>query len=174
MNVNATRGSVDPDRNEMTEMLVPPRVPSPAFGSPIRKEVPLDDDDDEINLLDSDGEFNVEVSPLVEDEERQMAAKREKKKGKCKDLERERDPIESSRPRERERKIVREDDDGGNDTSEGVKSKLKDVTNSPRSRPALPPSDASTAGACFCIIPIDHPTLHLARSRPRSPSTFRL
>jgi hypothetical protein len=130
------------------------RPPSPAFGSPIRRDVNLDDDGEVILMNEP---VDMECDDLEGDAgvASEMVTRREKRKGKGKEIEAEKERdmlIDVPRPRERERKRAREEDEIINATVEGLKLKLKDVTNSPRSRSALPPVDANAAGACFCAV----------------------
>jgi hypothetical protein len=154
LNANQTgvRGA-DPDRNEFSELLRLPRIPSPAFGSPVRRDFQLDDDD-EVAVVDPEVAMNLKVNDAeVSGQELELVTKR-KRKGKEPERVRVVDSgAEVARIRERESKRPREDDDLVEGSTEGPKSKLKDVTNSPRSRMVLPPPDGSTAGACFPTVP---------------------
>lgn len=135
-----------PSRRQSGLLTVDTRPPSPVVGSPTARDsariLAEDDDDDDMAITD---EMNV-------DAELEAALKRERK-GKAKERERERDDTstsDSGRTRERERKRRRDDDESSSTTTptvvESGGKKLKDVTNSPRGRSALPPLDTNTAG----------------------------
>ena len=168
--------------NQFSGMWPLPRQPSPAFGSPIQLDAPLDDDGE---VLDTNGGMEVEHIDGQDGggEELEMSAtKREQRKGKGKEreMEKERDLlIDVPRSRDRERKRAREDDEFTGGTVEGIKLKLKDVTNSPRSRSALPPLDANAVGAWTsvaanvlpaCTVPLPYPFLSRSYSVILSPS----
>ncbi|KAH9939444.1 hypothetical protein B0H21DRAFT_780615 [Amylocystis lapponica] len=111
--------------------LVPPRPPSPAFGSPLRRSVGLEEQEEEQAAARGDLEEQTVVRGDLEEQEveaiLQAAAKRERKEKK---RERERDGgTDSVRVREREeRRRAREQEEPR--AAEGGKSRLKDVTNS--------------------------------------------
>lgn len=162
-------GGLDTDGNEIPEKLFLPRIPSPAFGSPIQRSVHLDDDDDdEIGVVDPDVETNLKVDAAANgNEEHDLVARKEKRKGKNKESERERERdagVEVAQVRENRR--TREDVEYDNVIGEGIKSKLKDVTNSPRSRLDLPTPDANTAGACSLAAPLFTKHAFSSRSYP--------
>ena len=189
LNMNATGNTGG--ENDYSEMLSLPRIPSPAFGSPIRREITLEDDE-EVALDDREVEVNITLNDAtVDGNELDMVTRKERRKAKSRESAREsepeRDPVlEFVRPRERDNKRAREDENV-NATAEVVISKLKDVTNSPRSRLDLPPPESNMAGACsliappdscnaynafYCLMIIHRILLHLVLSRSRSTSNF--
>ncbi|KAI6119683.1 hypothetical protein EV401DRAFT_2209434 [Pisolithus croceorrhizus] len=130
-------------QSERPEGLIPPRAASPAFGSPIRRQAGLAEDDEERQaerVLD-------QGLILVDDNDTVSKPRKEKREKKSRQAERELTPDDtdggpSSRTKEKKRR--REDGLSG----------LKDVTNSPRSRDTLPPLDVDAS---------DH-------DRPRAPN----
>ncbi|KAH7890125.1 hypothetical protein F5I97DRAFT_1801344 [Phlebopus sp. FC_14] len=128
-------------RQEGSDKLIPPRASSPAFGSPVRRDAGLAEDEEERRVDDM---LSLGAGP-TDDADFVVKARKEKKEKKGKQVEREITPEDtdgaSSRVRERKR---RKEDSG-----------LKDVTNSPRSRALLPPLDTNTSD----------------RDRQRSPDT---
>ncbi|EPQ50703.1 hypothetical protein GLOTRDRAFT_141456 [Gloeophyllum trabeum ATCC 11539] len=126
-------------------MLSPPRPPSPAFGSPIRREAGLAEEEEERAALSGEIEVDEpeadEVAEMLENEARRERERKERKRA------REREGSGSTtteRGRERERKrAAREDAEEDGEGSGGGKLKLKDVTNSPRGRVALPLLDTN-------------------------------
>ena len=135
-------------RRQSGLLTVDTRPPSPVVGSPTARDsarVLAEDDDEDMAITD---EMNV-------DAELEAALKRERKDKAKEKRERERDDTSASdsgrtREREKERKRRRDDDESSSTTTptvvEGGGKKLKDVTNSPRGRLALPPLDTNTAG----------------------------
>ncbi|KAI6140244.1 hypothetical protein BKA82DRAFT_1003484 [Pisolithus tinctorius] len=121
-------------QSERPEGLIPPRAASPAFGSPIRRQAGLAEDDEERraeSMMD-------QGSVLVDDNDYVPKPRKEKKEKKSRQVERELTPDDTdggSSSRTKERKRRREDGLSG----------LKDVTNSPRGRDALPPLDINTS-----------------------------
>lgn len=114
---------------------IPPRPPSPAFGSPLRREA---------GLAEEQEETAVGVMVDVEDQEAEALLETIARRGKKKLRETEKDvgaDGDRNRLRERERKRVRDPDEPlatvGN-------KKLKDVTNSPQSRSILPQLDITS------------------------------
>ncbi|KAG6334031.1 hypothetical protein ID866_5062 [Astraeus odoratus] len=120
--------------SERGEGLIPPRAASPAFGSPVRRQAGLAEDDEERrveNMLDPG-------SALIDDNDYVMRPRKEKKEKKSKHTERDHTPEDTdgtSSSKAKERKRRREEELSG----------LKDVTNSPRSRSGLPPLDTNTS-----------------------------
>ncbi|GBE82871.1 hypothetical protein SCP_0412580 [Sparassis crispa] len=119
--------------------IMPPRPPSPAFGSPFRREVGLAEEEEELAAVN--GEV---VGPQYEEQEveviLQAVTKRERREKKLKEKDRDRDRDKdrdrdiiadsgTSRDHERKRSRVHEEP-AGIESSGGSKSKLKDVTNS--------------------------------------------
>ncbi|KAI6037426.1 hypothetical protein BKA83DRAFT_4176226 [Pisolithus microcarpus] len=121
-------------QSERSEGLIPPRAASPAFGSPIRRQAGLAEDDEERqaeSMLD-------QGSILVDDNDSVSKPKKERREKKSRQAERELTPDDTdggSSSRTKERKRRREDGLSG----------LKDVTNSPRSRDMLPSLDVNTS-----------------------------
>jgi len=126
--------------------VVPPRPPSPAFGSPLRREAALEEEEEEVLAVIGglDGQDEVEPEIIA-----QSVTRREKKKPKERDSDGKESSGESGRKsgereRERERKKPREpQEDPPHPVDTGKKAKLKDVTNSspPSSRSSLTPID---------------------------------
>jgi len=119
--------------------LYPPRPASPAFGSPIRREAAMEEEEEEIAVetaLRAKGEMD------VDDDDMEAVKRKEKRRGKERDTD---FVTDFARTRERERKRPREEEVTSS-TTEG-KLKLKDVTNSPRSRATLPPLDTNLSAA---------------------------
>ncbi|CCM04543.1 uncharacterized protein FIBRA_06724 [Fibroporia radiculosa] len=113
---------------------VSPRPPSPAFGSPLRRDAILAEEEDVPAVVNGEDEEE-EVEVLLQAVSKRI--KKEKKKEKEKDKERHREfNTITERPRERERKRSRDAEEPGREM-EGSKSKLKDVTNSRVSQPLL-------------------------------------
>jgi hypothetical protein len=115
-----------------TESLAVPRAASPAFGSPIRREAGLAEEEEEIaaviGQLQIDMNVDLDILPKKE---------RRKSKGKEREPDGERESgVESIRPRDRKNARARDEDCDGN--TDGGKPSLKAVTNS---RPALSPID---------------------------------
>ncbi|KZT19161.1 hypothetical protein NEOLEDRAFT_1142432 [Neolentinus lepideus HHB14362 ss-1] len=127
-------------------MLSPPRPPSPAFGSPIRRAAGLAEEEEERAALSGELEVNEEpeldeVAEMLESEARREKEKKERKKAK----EKERSDGAVDRGRERERKRVAREEEEAATAAQGDNPKLKDVTNSPRGRAALPPLDTNSS-----------------------------
>lgn len=122
------------------------RPPSPAVGSAMQKFAQEAEPDEEEEAAITE-EMNV-------DAELEAALQGEERKNNTKEQEREADKEvanESSRPRERKRR--RDNEEASSTTtsnSEGA-NKLKDVTNSPRGRSALPQLDTTTSGMCSTL-----------------------
>lgn len=110
------------------------RPPSPAFGSPLRREVGLQEEEEEVLAVIGgiDGQDDEEPEIIT-----QSVTRRERRK-KPKDVERERESVNELVAMERERKRPRDSEGLIGTVEGGKKSKLKDVTNSPPGRlPAL-------------------------------------
>ncbi|KIJ63388.1 hypothetical protein HYDPIDRAFT_29636 [Hydnomerulius pinastri MD-312] len=120
-------------RSERGERVIPPRAASPAFGSPVRRDAGLAEDEEErqVDELLGSGAGTTEDTDFV------TKARKEKKEKKAKQAERDVTPedTDGGTSRVRERKRRKEEDYSG----------LKDVTNSPRSRALLPPLDTNTS-----------------------------
>ncbi|KAF9460906.1 hypothetical protein BDZ94DRAFT_1283711 [Collybia nuda] len=115
-----------------TESLAVPRAASPAFGSPIRREAGLAEEQEEMQAVVGHLQVDVNVDPEVP-----TRKERRKSKGKEREPEGERESgVESVRPRERKKTRERDEDCDGNE--DGGKPRLKVVTNI---RPALSPID---------------------------------
>lgn len=119
-----------------------PRPPSPAFGSPMRREAALEEEDDVLAVASA-------AEPMDEDEDDDIIVRRDRKKksrdkepdraadwGRDPQPDRARESITSDSRRDREKRRMRESDEGPSPL-EAKKPKLKDVTNSPPPRPSL-------------------------------------
>lgn len=134
LSVNTTVASST--QSKRGEGLIPPRAASPAFGSPIRMEAGLAEDDEERRVQSMQGRDSI----LVDDNDYIVKPRKGKKEKKSKQVDREATPDETdgaTTSRSRDRKKRRDEEVSG----------LKDVTNSPRSRVGLPPLETITAGA---------------------------
>lgn len=142
-----------------------PRPPSPAFGSPLRRDAASEEEEEAIAMISP-------AEPMDEDEDEgpiAMTVTRRDKKKKARDLdEREREferdtdsrhgdrtaSAESSR-RDREKRRTRDSDEASN-PFEAKKPKLKDVTNSPPPRPSLAtleiPPGTWIAQVVYCVL----------------------
>ncbi|KAI0074699.1 hypothetical protein K474DRAFT_1665142 [Panus rudis PR-1116 ss-1] len=127
----------------MSITTVTERPPSPAFGSPLRREAGLAEEEEEVLAVIGglDGEEDEEPEIIT-----QSITRREKRKKKVKESEgeRERESSGDSNPKEKERKRPRDVEDHVGSMDAGKKSKLKDVTNSPPNRSPLPPLDTTS------------------------------
>lgn len=127
-----------------TESLSPPRPPSPAFGSPLRRAAALEEEEEVLAAISV-------PEPMDEDEDDEpiaMSVTRRDKRKKSRDsdrpldwergteLTRDREPVAVESRRDREKRRVRDSDEGPGPL-EAKKPKLKDVTNSPPPRPSL-------------------------------------
>ncbi|TDL18938.1 hypothetical protein BD410DRAFT_822282 [Rickenella mellea] len=113
-----------------TVAVQPHRPPSPAFGSPIRLEAALAEEEEEIAVIN--GEIiDIEVNETEESEEVAKKARKEKK-ARARERESEKAERDIVLPPERaERKKIK-------DKSEVAKTKLQDVTNAPRGHVEVP------------------------------------
>ncbi|CAL1703125.1 unnamed protein product [Somion occarium] len=116
------------------------RPPSPAFGSPLRRDAALEEEEEEVLAVIGgiDGQDDDEPEIIT-----QRITRRERKK-KSREKETEKESGGEGSTKERERKRSRDSEEQTWTVEGGKKSKLKDVTNSPPSRlPALdiPSSD---------------------------------
>lgn len=122
-----------------------PRPPSPAFGSPLRRDAALEEEEEEVMAVIGgvDGQDGEELELIA-----QSITRREKKR-KAKEKEKETVAVESERGSssesvKKERKRIRDSEGQPATAAEGSKkSKLKDVTNSP---PLLTPIDTTLLG----------------------------
>ncbi|KAF9228972.1 hypothetical protein BS17DRAFT_799528 [Gyrodon lividus] len=116
-------------RSGRAEGRMPPRAASPAFGSPVRRDAGIAEDEEERQV---DEMLGSGAGPIEE-----TKARKEKKEKRIKQAEREvtLDDTDGGSSRVRERKRRKEEEYSG----------LKDVTNSPRSRALLPPLDINTS-----------------------------
>lgn len=124
-----------------------PRPPSPAFGSPLRREAALEEEEEEVIAVISgiDGRDDEEPELIA-----QSVIRREKKK-RTKEKEREvfaaeleRGSSSDSVKKEREKRRIRDIEEPLPAVAESSrKSRFKDVTNSP---PTLPPLDTALSG----------------------------
>ena len=119
-----------------TEVLSP-RPPSPAFGSPLRRDAALDEEEDEMRLAMGADELDDE-----EDEPIVMAVSRRKRASKDRESDMDR-YVEESGKKEKEKRRSRDTEaEPGPSSYEGKKPKLKDVTNAPPPRPSLATIDS--------------------------------
>lgn len=153
----------------ITTDLVPPRPPSPAFGSPLRRSVGLAEEAEENAAMKGEP-----VDPQLEEREvevilhsvtrRDKKEKKAKEKDKVRDRDRDKDrdsTTDSGSTRDAERKRSRVDDDSAaveSTQSTGKKSKLKDVTNSHAAPSVLSLFDS----------PPDHDRQHTPEEDPHS------
>jgi hypothetical protein len=124
------------------------RPPSPAVGSAIQKLA---------QEAEPDEEEEAAVTEEMDVDAELEAALRRERKNKSKEQEREADgevANESSRPRERKRRRDNEEASGTTTSNSEGANKLKDVTNSPRGRSALPPLDTTTSGMGSTSLPL--------------------
>ncbi|KAF5348352.1 hypothetical protein D9758_010907 [Tetrapyrgos nigripes] len=131
------------------------RPPSPAFGSSDRREAGLAEEE-EMQAV------NGEDVRTATEEESDSVARKEKRKAKSKEKERDSDAGNVS-----VRKKLRDEANGH--ISDGKKLKLKDVTNSPRSRAAPSPIDAAVISEVeLAPTPATKTRQFLSESPPRS------
>ena len=110
----------------------PPRAPSPAFGSPLRRDAGLAEEEEEYAAVH--GRRRVDAD---EDVELERASSRGKKKRTLAQAQAEEAPAEAGR--EREKRRLRED-------FEVAAQRLQDVTNAFGTRASLPPLDTNVFG----------------------------
>lgn len=163
-----------------TEHLAP-RPPSPAFGSPLRRDAALEEEEDQVLAT-----MGVTVPDDGNEVEEPTTVSVTRRKRKSKDDEEEEDDEVETRKKEHEKRKSRYKDegdegDGGRkerdrqrsrdreeraapSSYEGKKPKLKDVTNSPPPRPSLATID--THGTSFSISLIS--CAYMRANRPRT------
>lgn len=116
--------------------VISPRPSSPALGSPLRRDVALEDDEvisaEPMDEDEDDGPTAVTV--VRRDRKRKQKELDEREKDREKEAELE--PVSESSRKDREKRRTRDSDDASN-PFEAKKPKLKDVTNSPPPRPSL-------------------------------------
>lgn len=118
-----------------------PRPPSPAFGSPARREAGLAEEEEEMAAMN--GDIDIAQEDVEEELERTLRKER-KRKSKLREIE---SPPENVKSRHREKRRTKDDDEfGGSHVAERSKSRLKDVTNSLGSRSSLHPIDMHNLG----------------------------
>ncbi|KAI0045775.1 hypothetical protein FA95DRAFT_1680251 [Auriscalpium vulgare] len=141
-----------------------PRPPSPAFGSPLRRDAGLAEEEEEYAVMHGGG-LVVVPDDTEEEAERDRAARKERRKrAKARDAE-----LAIARDRDRASQRAQEDDEP---VAEGSKSRLKDVTNSPVGRSALPPLDTHISGACAVLSPANFADIPRTDSdRQRTPDS---
>ena len=126
--------------------LISQRPPSPAFGSPLRRDAGLDEEEDEVMAV-----IGVAVPDDDEEEEEPIAlsvTRRDRKK-KTREKDDEVDMIDPGK-KDREKRRARDLDGApGPSSYEGRKPKLKDVTNSPPPRPSLATIDLAHGKCIF-------------------------
>lgn len=127
----------------MTE-IIPPRPPSPAFGSPLRRDAAMDEEDDMlITMQGRDEEDEEEEEDLIALSVTRRDSRKRKNKERESESDRgtERDTGDEDGRGERSKRRGRNPEDGPS-SYDGKKPKLKDVTNSPPPRPSLATLDA--------------------------------
>ncbi|THG97634.1 hypothetical protein EW026_g4404 [Hermanssonia centrifuga] len=118
--------------------MLPPRPPSPAFGSPLRMEAALEEEEEALEVIQDARRRGEEE----EDAEEPLALtitrrdKRKKSKEKEGTVNCGRELLSESSRRELDKRRSREAEDGAGPLT-GKKPKLKDVTNAPPPRPSL-------------------------------------
>lgn len=121
------------------------RPASPAFGSPLRRDAALEEEEEEVMAVIGgiDGQEDEELELIAQSITRREKKKKAKEK-EVRPVEIERGSSSESVKRERERKRTRDAEEQPAGIAEGSrKSKLRDVTNSP---PALLPLDTALSG----------------------------
>lgn len=145
--------------NGFSTEVLPPRPPSPAFGSPLRREVGLAEELEETRAVNEGLEVRVDddemevilqsVSKRIKKDKPRERERDEKDRSKNKDKDKEREESsDSSKAREKKEKKSRESEDALGSTG---KSKLKDVTNSQR-RSMLLSLDTNSGTSSFFSI----------------------
>ena len=116
----------------MSITTVTERPPSPAFGSPLRREAGLREEEEVLAVIRGiDGQDDQEPEIITQ------SITRRERKTKTREVERGRESGSELVARERERKRPRDSDEPIGTADGGKKSKFKDVTNSPPDRLAL-------------------------------------
>lgn len=137
------------------------RPPSPAFGSPLRREAGLEEEEEEVLATLGTGEH---VEDDDEEEPIALSITRRDKKKKSRENEDVEKEYEGGVKREREKNEKRRsrDTDGtpGPSSYEGKKPKLKDVTNSPPPRPSLATIDSAHGEQLAGLLPGPKRCLH--------------
>ncbi|KAN0131155.1 hypothetical protein V8E53_011047 [Lactarius tabidus] len=139
----------------------PPRAPSPAFGSPLRRDAGLAEEEEEYAAVH--GHRRVDVD---EDIELERASSRGKKKRTLAQAQAEEAPAPAEGSREREKRRIRED-------FEVTAQRLLDVTNAfGTTRASLPPLDTNVFGICLPANPrwISFADWSAEQDRQRSPT----
>lgn len=120
-----------------TTEIIPPRPPSPAFGSPLRRDAAMDEEDDMLITMQGRGEEEEEDDLIALSVTRRDSRKRKNKERESEsDRGTERDTGDEDGRGERSKRRGRDPEEGPS-SYEGKKPKLKDVTNSPPPRPSL-------------------------------------
>ncbi|TFK68629.1 hypothetical protein BDN72DRAFT_960128 [Pluteus cervinus] len=127
------------DANAQQDALSVPRAPSPAFGSPIRRAAGLAEEEEEVAAANG-AEVDVDEVEI----ETMLLKKERKKSKKDKEKEAEAPPEEIVVVKKRRAKdvVINEDElalEEAQNQPKGKQNRLKDVTNSPRTRAALLP-----------------------------------
>jgi hypothetical protein len=134
---NSSSGSTGSSTKSRTTS-PPPRAPSPAFGSPLRRDAGLAEEEEEYAAVH--GHRRVDVD---EDIELERASSRGKKKRTLAQAQAEEAPAPAEGGREREKRQIRED-------LEVTAQRLQDVTNAfGTTRASLPPLDTNVFGICL-------------------------
>jgi hypothetical protein len=136
-----------PHSREAMEM---ERPLSPAPSSPARPETGILDDDEAEQVDLYDGEFDIEEVEYAPPKKEKLAATtpHPKKSSKIHEYEQETNPKEKKKKVSSDRETAYSATDSEPATKK-VKSRLKDVTNSPRLSP-VPPSDGEFVQALLC------------------------
>ncbi|KAF8264664.1 hypothetical protein EI94DRAFT_1779516 [Lactarius quietus] len=127
---NSSSGSTTSSSAKSRATSPPPRAPSPAFGSPLRRDAGLAEEEEEYAAVH--GHRRVDAD---EDVELERASNRGKKKRTLAQAQAEEAPAEEG-GREREKRRIRED-------FEVAAQRLQDVTNAFVTRASLPPLDTN-------------------------------
>ena len=131
---NSSSGSSSP-RGRTTSP--PPRAPSPAFGSPLRREAGLAEEEEEYAVVHGQRPVDADEEVTLE-----RASSRRKKKRTLAQAQAEEAPAEGGR--EREKRRLRED-------FEVAAQRLQDVTNGFGTRASLPPLDTNVFGSLVSL-----------------------
>jgi hypothetical protein len=157
---NSSSGSTSSSTKSRTTS-PPPRAPSPAFGSPLRRDAGLAEEEEEYAAVH--GHRRVD---LDEDVELERASSRGKKKRTLAQAQAEEAPAPAEGGREREKRRIRED-------FEVAAQRLQDVTNAfGTTRASLPPLDTNVFGICLPANPrwISFADWSAEQDRQRSPT----
>ncbi|KAN0131166.1 hypothetical protein V8E53_011058 [Lactarius tabidus] len=142
---NSSSGSTGSSTKSCTTS-PPPQAPSPAFGSPLRHDAGLAEEEEDYGAVH--GHRRVDVD---EDIELERASSRGKKKRTLAQAQAEEAPAPAEGDREHEKRRIRED-------FEVTAQRLQDVTNAfGTTRASLPPLDTNVFGICLPANPRTRP-----------------